>query len=198
MDPSLLPKYMEGWEVPSSIRERIPLVSHQLIDENSFPRLQMSHPKPPLIKFSLSIIIRTHILHPPSTQSPYKQQQSGSRFFPALPSFQTIFTMKPEPPCKTEQTDHTRLCFSLKIKCTQKRVLKASVCVTPLRVKEATGPLWCHKVWETLGLRWRRQDGTFFQSPHACIAWSQATEPDPRTERKEVEGEFAAERKDLK
>ena len=107
--------------------------------------------------------------------------------------------MKPEPPCKTEQMDNTRLCFSLKIKCTWKRVLKASVYVTPLRVKEATGPFWCHKVWETLGPQGRRQDGTYFPSPHACIDCSQSTRPGgPRTEHKEGEGEFAAERKDLK
>lgn len=107
--------------------------------------------------------------------------------------------MKPEPPCKTEQMGNTSLCFSLKIKRTWKKVLKASVCVTPLRAKEATGPLWCHKVWETLGLQWRRQDGTYFPSSHACIDCSQSAEPGgPRTELKEGEGEFAAERKDLK
>ena len=77
--------------------------------------------------------------------------------------------------------------------------LKASVYVTPLRVKEATGPFWCHKVWETLGPQGRRQDGTYFPSPHACIDCSQSTRPGgPRTEHKEGEGEFAAERKDLK
>ena len=76
---------------------------------------------------------------------------------------------------------------------------KASGTFVPLRAKEATGPLWCHEVWETLGLQWRRQDGTYFPSSHACIDCSQSAEPGgPRTELKEGEGEFAAERKDLK
>lgn len=68
----------------------------------------------------------------------------------------------------------------------------------PTQSKRGHRPSLAPQSLGNVGAEWQRQDGTFFQSPHACIAGSQSTEPDPRTELKDVEGEFAAERKDLK